>query len=45
MLWTTKNHCFVARVPKVEVWAIIEALTSVLNHVVIAFVMNQSQGH
>jgi hypothetical protein len=29
-------------VPKVEVWALIETFTSVLNHVVITCVMNQS---
>jgi len=30
------------RVPKAEVWGIAEAFISVLNHVVIAYEMNQS---
>jgi hypothetical protein len=31
--------------PKAKVWAIVKTLTFVLNHVVTACVMNQSQGH
>jgi hypothetical protein len=33
------------RVSKAKVWAIAEAFTFVLNYVVIAYVMNQSQRH
>jgi hypothetical protein len=33
------------KVPKVEVWAIAKAFTSILNKVITAYVMNQSQGH
>jgi hypothetical protein len=33
------------KVPKVEVWAIAKAFTSILNKIVIAYVMNQSRGH
>jgi hypothetical protein len=33
------------KVLKVKVWAIAKALTSILNCVVTAYVMNQSQGH
>jgi hypothetical protein len=33
------------KVPKVEVWVIAKTFTCVLNHVVIAYVMNQSRGH
>jgi hypothetical protein len=32
-------------IPKAQVWAIIEVITSPLNHVVSTYVMNQSRGH
>jgi len=41
-------HKFVAlqqRVPKAQLWAIVEAITSTLNFVVSTYVMNQSRGH
>jgi len=42
------RHVFAAlhqRVPKAQVWVIVEVITSTLNLVVFAYVMNQNRGH
>jgi hypothetical protein len=40
--WQQKTTVLHQKVPKVEVWVIAKTFTCVLNHVIIAYVMNQS---
>jgi hypothetical protein len=45
VLWPQKTIALQQKVPRVKVWAIAKTFTSILNKVVIAYVMNQLQGH
>jgi hypothetical protein len=45
LLWQKKSIVLQQRLPKAQVWAIDEVITSTLNPVVLACVMNYSKGH
>jgi len=45
LLWQVTIFVLQQILPKAQVWAITKTITSTLNHVVSACVMNQSKGH